>query len=437
MTVVQVVVFAGLMANSMLLLALGAFEAGWANRFGWSGSWEDGGAAYFITIVLVLAIFAGTLHWRTTYVLPVVLLTSLLIAAWLFFVAVNPAWGVYALSGAAGLFVLAALLSGGGRNRGRRLRGVTFAIAVVTFANGLALVTVAAIAQPKHTDSLQALACTDAVSAVAVGDGGVVLLTQDGGITWAQRRSGVTHLSDVSFPTPQDGWSTGWGQVVFITRDRGQNWEKQRGPNQAGMALALSFADDKTGCLFGDHRSYRTLDGGVHWTRLDLPHVFIWDCELTSSQGWAVGEAGVVLTTRDAGLHWRRVTTPLQGDLWGVAFQGQRVVIVGSEGKIAASSDGGRSWNTAAHVTTSDLNAVSWPVGNWVWAVGRGGAVLRSSDAGRHWRVQDAPTNVDLNDVAFFDELHGWAVGGKGTILRTMDGGRSWHLAITATRWDW
>ncbi len=61
------------------------------------------------------------------------------------------------------------------------------------------------------------------------------------------------------------------------------------------------------------------------------------------------------------------------------------------------------------------------------WIVGTDGAVGRTTDGGDSWVLQKTGTAINLTGVSFVDELHGWAIGTAGTVLRTSDGGDTWE----------
>ena len=61
------------------------------------------------------------------------------------------------------------------------------------------------------------------------------------------------------------------------------------------------------------------------------------------------------------------------------------------------------------------------------WVVGEDGLILHTGDGGETWSLQESPTGEDLRGVDFTDETTGWIVGGNGTILKTTDGGTTWE----------
>ena len=51
------------------------------------------------------------------------------------------------------------------------------------------------------------------------------------------------------------------------------------------------------------------------------------------------------------------------------------------------------------------------------WVIGRDGVILRSDDGGESWKQQETGTRQNLYAL-FFDKKVGWAVGGDGLVLR-------------------
>jgi trimeric autotransporter adhesin len=69
------------------------------------------------------------------------------------------------------------------------------------------------------------------------------------------------------------------------------------------------------------------------------------------------------------------------------------------------------------------LSAVQFTDAAHGWVAGAG-RILATSDGGRSWNTQYSGS-ADLDQVDFTDAAHGWAVG-QGALLRTADGGASW-----------
>ena len=60
------------------------------------------------------------------------------------------------------------------------------------------------------------------------------------------------------------------------------------------------------------------------------------------------------------------------------------------------------------------------------WIVGDNGLIVHTKDGGQTWRQQATEIEGDFNAVYFANEKKGWAVGFEGLIARTDDGGAHW-----------
>jgi len=106
--------------------------------------------------------------------------------------------------------------------------------------------------------------------------------------------------------------------------------------------------------------------------------------------------------------------------------------IVGKEGVVLHTSDGGNSWSSQ-HVVNENLWDITFFDGDTGWAVGENGTLLWTIDGGLSWPATLFDTiSDDIYSVVFEDGHSCWAVGTNGTILRTTDAGRSWSREITS-----
>ena len=133
----------------------------------------------------------------------------------------------------------------------------------------------------------------------------------------------------------------------------------------------------------------------------------------------------------------RFLRNPIVGsDLSGLTFtsDGQRGWAVGEHGTILSTRDGGASWQSQWSGTKSALLSVTFGSdGQRGWAVGDQGAILSTRDGGKFWQAQPNGCPHRLCAVAFTsDGQLGWAVGGDSTILSTRDAGGTWVMATYA-----
>jgi len=161
--------------------------------------------------------------------------------------------------------------------------------------------------------------------------------------------------------------------------------------------------------------------------------------------GWSVGatDAGgqmfsAVFRTTD-GTSWDYVpfSDSTSAALNGVCFVSPtHGWVVGYNGRIYATTDGGDSWFQQSSGTSRVLHRVhfidtdrGWAVGGW--SDGNTYLVLHTTNGGAIWQTQSFGSNAySVADVYFTDSLHGWICGRDNTLAphihHTTNGGISW-----------
>jgi len=105
---------------------------------------------------------------------------------------------------------------------------------------------------------------------------------------------------------------------------------------------------------------------------------------------------------------------------------GNTFVMVGYEGRILRSEDGGQNWTEIQRPVDISLTQVTF-VDDYGWAVGHHGTIVHTRDGGKTWTAQKSNTEKSIFAVSFTDKLHGWACGDESTWLWTDNGGESWN----------
>jgi photosystem II stability/assembly factor-like uncharacterized protein len=166
--------------------------------------------------------------------------------------------------------------------------------------------------------------------------------------------------------------------------------------------------------------------------------------EKIGSTIWAGGYVGGVAKSTDDGLTWTFVTTPAYTpptykDVWDIDFIDQdRGIMVGDDGMVALTTDGGATWNwpaTAQAVigTTRMYGAVYFPDGR-IWICGYDGKIGYSPDYGVTWSLQGVGvTTVIGYGISMNSSGIGFIALNKGTpdqskILVTNNYGATWTL---------
>lgn len=178
-------------------------------------------------------------------------------------------------------------------------------------------------------------------------------------------------------------------------------------------------------------------DIGIHVVHLATRHDALFDIHLVGQRGWAVGDHGLLLTTRDEGRSWQVVSSPTDLSLLGLDMRPSgRAVAVGQGGVILYNEDVEGPWREAEADLQTRLFSVSLDSDGFGLAVGERGAVLRTLDHGRSWqtlmpdwhRLLGRPESPHLYDVLVEHEQAAIVVGEFGLIMHTVNGGASWSV---------
>ena len=105
--------------------------------------------------------------------------------------------------------------------------------------------------------------------------------------------------------------------------------------------------------------------------------------------------------------------------------------IVGDEGTVLKTSNGGSTWQVQSSGVTAKLWGISAVSQNMVWICGTNNTLIKTTNGGSNWQILMQGDTLDgiLIDVAFVNENVGWLSNNNGSIMKTVDGGNSWTLS--------
>ena len=148
-----------------------------------------------------------------------------------------------------------------------------------------------------------------------------------------------------------------------------------------------------------------------------------------STTGWAVGENGVILSTKDGGETWKNITPNILNNMPEFGVPGSMVLDFYS--LYFMDREKGCIAGELQYLIYKDGQIVPYPVSC--------GIILVTDDGGQTWKCQypctiwnntlppDRIKMGRINDIFFFNSKYGWAVGNGFYYLVTEDGGRTWQ----------
>ena len=303
------------------------------------------------------------------------------------------------------------------------------------------------------TSTLRDVEFVDPYHGWAVGQDGAIIATSDGGETWRRQSSGFDlTIRGVDFVDTRTGWAVGHLGLILHTADGGATWMQQGHEAALGLNLIhVSFSSPDTGWVITENGGFtlRTSDGGATWERHPFgsaqtrSDAFILD----GHRSWVALTSGGVVSTEDSGESWetRKGVNRVEIGASGIYFlderrgwiagwrgkeqgisSGVQFVKYLTDGMVAYTTDGGRTWTRVDADTGRFLWDVAFPVSSTGqamdaqegWAVGSFGQTMRSTDGGRTWSLEPAVTDSTLRAITFSDPSTAWAVGEDGVILK-------------------
>ncbi|WP_431103193.1 P-loop NTPase fold protein [Roseateles noduli] len=165
----------------------------------------------------------------------------------------------------------------------------------------------------------------------ALGKNGHLITSDDGALTWSPAtRGALDALLSVDFSDDGErGWAYGASGTVLRTDDGGKTWRSQPAGIAAGLGVLRVSADGKKAWATGatGDSVLQTTNGGLLWEPADLAAPDAQAAMARARQplrppmplpfglrtgyigadglrGWAVGDGGMLLTTRDGGRTW-------------------------------------------------------------------------------------------------------------------------------------
>jgi photosystem II stability/assembly factor-like uncharacterized protein len=255
-------------------------------------------------------------------------------------------------------------------------------------------------------------------------DGGEILRTTNAGDDWQIIYDNDSFkFWDIFFLTDSLGWASGYPSVILRTTDGGNSWTRTY--NYFNYYInSIRFTSDSIGwaCNYMSGEILYSNDGGLNWIKKTLPINKLFTKIFFSSidTAYLIGEEGNILKTTNGGETWMPrniITGQYVNDIyftdsnngWAVGYQ-----------FVSKTTNGGINWSTTPITFMAGACSMIDELRGWI--IGEEGEMMFTLDGGNHWNLSYQITNNSLRDLFFIGE-DGWIVGGWGTILHTTNGG--------------
>lgn len=252
---------------------------------------------------------------------------------------------------------------------------------------------------------------------LAVGGSGRLLSSTDGRVWRTLRRLTREDLFALAYG-PAGFVAAGAAGTVLHSRD-GRLWVARRVATRLNLHAATWSGREYL--VGGDRGRLFASRDAVHWRR--VPFLGFHSIRDFATDGANTVAAGAgTIARRGAGGAWTLESLGFGRFQTSVAAGAGRFVIVGHNGAVFVSTDGGRTWIAGNIGVEINLDRVVYAGGGFL-ATGEGEALI--SRDGLTWHSLALPTARSIRSISVKGSVL-VAVGDGGVILRSVDGGRRW-----------
>ncbi len=291
-------------------------------------------------------------------------------------------------------------------------------------------------------DPIAAFWFVDETTGYLVLTDGSVLRTTDKGQTFSKQTAvpgtaasatgGNGRVVDIVFPEPGRGivvLAGGPPITAYDTTDAGVSW-KPLAVAPPGNVTRLYRFDAATLWAIGPQTLLRSTDGGLTFTprAAGAGHTLTGVRCASADLCLLTTDKGELLRTTDGGDSATAITAA-SVPLAAAAFVSPtRAIAVGTAGQMVVSSDAGVNWvplGTDVGGSYARLRLGAAPTS--VYAAGAKGQIALSTDGGALWKSVFVTTSADLLDTSWSSATTGYAIDVRGSLFRTQNAGTSWQ----------
>ncbi|MCK4653737.1 MAG: right-handed parallel beta-helix repeat-containing protein [Candidatus Cloacimonetes bacterium] len=247
------------------------------------------------------------------------------------------------------------------------------------------------------SNNLNGISFVNADTAVVVGDGPIILRTTDGGASWVVITVGVySNLISIDIDIIGNGIAGGTDQTILKTDDAGATWSITQTGYMGGGWQGAQMVNGSIGFVFGSNSIFQPFVGK------------------TTNSGTSFSFYN---------FYFVQGAVSYEGKLYdGYFFDDFNGITAGRRwdgyGCISSTSDL-NNWTTQ-HFPTS-FYGIDFSTETDGYVVGDNGTILHTTDGGTVWEAEDSSVFSQLNSVLFVNEDLGFIAGNGGVILRKQE----------------
>lgn len=259
---------------------------------------------------------------------------------------------------------------------------------------------------------------------LAAGEQGRILIADNAEGPWREAKVApqrASNFTSVLFIDDQVALAAGHDSWIVRSEDGGQTWtEVSFDPERSEPLLGISGPFNGMLYAYGGFGQFQTSsDGGKTWQR--VTHEALGDKHLNAMTQLGdgtlviVGERGLMATSCDAGLSWAALPEIYPGSFFGaLALKDNGLLVYGMRGNAFVTQDR-QTWIQSALPEPVSMFGGTVDDDGQLVLVGENGSVLRSSDGGQHFRLAVGGARQRLATVLPV-EGDGWLVAGESGI---------------------
>lgn len=228
--------------------------------------------------------------------------------------------------------------------------------------------------------------------------------------------------------------------LILKSEDEGSDWENVTFDNRSLTTINKDFTVfydicfDRTNnksWIFGDGGIIEALDEGQNWTISNIfpvkETVISVFCD-KSGEVWAIGDNGIILHYQD---NWNKKVVGndvfftkikvIDDGVWILGYVRPKEIQIGEKaqmrGVLFRSRDKGQTWEDKTPDLANGLFDIYFD-GKSGWLVGMNGNIFQTANGGDSWIKVKSPTENNLLNIFFLNSDNIWIAGERATFLK-------------------